>query len=440
MSDGQDSDPNDFFGCQQQDRRTAGMGPTSTGPGGGSSAWLAPDSDDSSHGASFQAASFLGPHASRRASASVPEPSIYGRGSSESLAARSSRPADRIPSSASGTSLISWLIDKLAPTVEAQSGGGSGNAYTTAPWVIGSPRNGVIEPTRFGAVLPESFNYELSIPVVASLGNRELNIPLALYYNSQIYSMTGPTTLQYDPNQSWPAPGFSMGFGRIDTTLSGDQQTAYYTLVEASGTRHYLGSGPASVTGGPPPYPTYTTNDGTYISYVGDAVHGGELYYPSGVKYDINLVNNRLLVTQITSCNGNFVPVAYMQNIYDGNGNPIPPVYSPFALSYVVDTLGRQIKLWLRHIQRPGSSDFGDRPGWRRHARLSAEEHHHQFLFEHLRAADRAGLPACGRSRLPELLGADFDQCPAGLSDVVFRLWHGVLVYHGPEQHGDGDI
>jgi len=47
-----------------------------------------------------------------------------------------------------------------------------------------------------------------------------------------------------------------------------------------------------------PPYPTYTTSDGTYISYVGDMAHGGELYYPSGAKYDINLVNNRLLVTK----------------------------------------------------------------------------------------------------------------------------------------------
>jgi RHS repeat-associated protein len=175
------------------------------------------------------------------------------------------------------------------------------------------------------------------------MGNRELNIPLALYYNSQIWSMTGPTTMQFDPNQSWPAPGFSLGLGRIDTTLSGDQQTAYYTLVESNGTRRYLGSGPASVTGGPPPYPTYWTNDGSYIAYVGDAVHGGELYYPSGAKYDINLVNNRLLVTQITSTNGNFIQASYMHTVYDQNGNPIGPVYSPFALNYVVDTLGRQI-------------------------------------------------------------------------------------------------
>jgi RHS repeat-associated protein len=234
----------------------------------------------------------------------------------------------------SASSLLSSLIDKIAPTAHAQSGGGSGSAWTTNPWVIGTPRNGVIEPTRFGAVLPETFNYELSIPVVASVGNRELNIPLALYYNSQIWSMTGPTTMQFDPNQSWPAPGFSLGFGRIDTTLSGDQQTAYYTLVEANGTRHYLGSGPASVTGAPPPYPTYWTNDGSYIAYVGDAVHGGELYYPSGAKYDINLVNNRLLVTQITTTNGNYIQIAYQQNL---------AVYSPFALNYVVDTLGRQI-------------------------------------------------------------------------------------------------
>jgi hypothetical protein len=244
---------------------------------------------------------------------------------------------------AGAPSLLSSLLDNLAPTAHAQSGGGSGSAWTTNPWVIGTPRNGVIEPTRFGSVLPESFNYERSIPLAASMGNRELNIPVPFYYNSQIWSMTGPTTMQFDPNQSWPAPGFSLGFGRIDTTLSGDQQTAYYTLVEPNGTHRYLGSGPASVTGALPPYPTYWTNDGSYIAYVGDAVHGGELYYPSGTKYDINLVNNRLLVTQITTNNGNYVQVSYMHNTYDGNGNPIPPVYSPLALNYAVDTLGRQI-------------------------------------------------------------------------------------------------
>jgi YD repeat-containing protein len=248
----------------------------------------------------------------------------------------------KAPLSANAPSLSS-LIDNLAPTAHAQSGGGSGSAWTTNPWVIGTPRNGVIEPTRFGAVLPESFNYELTIPVVASAGNRELNIPVALYGNSQVWSMTGPTTMQFDPNQSWPAPGFSLGLGRIDTTLSGDQLTAYYTLIEPNGTRRYLGSGPASVTGAPPPYPTYWTNDGTYIAYVGDAVHGGEIYYPSGTKYDINLVNNRLLVTQVTTTNGNYIQASYMHNTYDINGNHVPPVYSPFALSYLVDTLGRQI-------------------------------------------------------------------------------------------------
>jgi YD repeat-containing protein len=287
----------------------------------GSAAFVVPPSGGGS-------ASSVVPAASRVAASWVPSDGASGPPKSRS---------DNAPS------LLSSLMDNLVPTAHAQSGGGSGSAWTTNPWVVGTPRNGVIEPTRFGEVLPESFNYELSIPVVASMGNRELNIPLALYYNSQIWSMTGPTTMQFDPNQSWPAPGFSLGFGRIDTALSGDQQTAYYTLVEPNGTHRYLGSGPASVTGAPPPYPIYWTNDGSYIAYVGDAVHGGELYYPSGTKYDINLINNRLLVGQVTTDNGNYVQVSYMHNTYDINGNPIPPVYSPFALNYAVDTLGRQI-------------------------------------------------------------------------------------------------
>jgi YD repeat-containing protein len=319
-------------------RLDQGSATTSTGTGGSASLVVRPSGSSE---LSIQAADPIATARGTEEAEEAADPVATARGTEE--AADPVATARRTSSGSDSSSLVSSLIDRLAPTAHAQNGGGSGSAWTTNPWVIGTPHNGVIEPTRFGTVLPETFNYELTIPVVASLGNRELNIPLALYYNSQVWSMTGPTTMQFDPNQSWPAPGFSLGLGRIDTTLSGDQQTAYYTLVEPDGTRRYLGSGPASVTGAPPPYPTYWTNDGSYIAYVGDAVHGGELYYPSGAKYDINLVNNRLLVTQITSTNGNYIQASYMHTVYDQNGNPIGPVYSPFALNYVVDTLGRQI-------------------------------------------------------------------------------------------------
>jgi RHS repeat-associated protein len=151
-----------------------------------------------------------------------------------------------------------------------------------------------------------------------------------LYYNSSVWGSyfdpnRNTNVYAFDPIQSWPSPGFSLGFGRITYTSSG---SAYrYMLIDPNGTRHDLGLG--SDTGSN----TLQTTDGSHTTYVGNAL-GGTLYANDGTAVTIGKVNNRLLPTQITDTNGNYVQIAYH---WETN-------FPPMAINYIVDTLGRVIQ------------------------------------------------------------------------------------------------
>src|SRR5262249_31776799 len=89
--------------------------------------------------------------------------------------------------------LLPSLIDRLSPTVYAQSGGGdSGDFGYDELWsdprnLVGSPRNRITEQTNIGTVLPEGSNFELSMPILNSPG-RGVPVDLSLYYNSRVWS------------------------------------------------------------------------------------------------------------------------------------------------------------------------------------------------------------------------------------------------------------
>jgi RHS repeat-associated protein len=225
------------------------------------------------------------------------------------------------------------LIDKLAPTAHAQ--GNSPGDYPNATWPghVGTPPLTALEETRLGPVMPGS-NFELPISLV-NLGGRGLATSLTAYYNSNqwgAYFGPGGTTYVFDPIQSWPSPGFSLGFGRIvyyngytDANLVAWHS---FMLIEANGTRHSLGVGTDYGTN------TLQTTDGSHITYVGNAADGGALFYNDGTKVTIGKVNNRLLPTQIINTNGNYIQVAYKSETN----------YPGIAINYIVDTLGRVIQ------------------------------------------------------------------------------------------------
>lgn len=230
-----------------------------------------------------------------------------------------------------GDVLVS-LVDKLAPTAHAQFNPWGDNPKAAGQ--IGTPPFAALEETRLGPVMPGS-NFELPMPIV-SLGGRGLATSLMLYYNSSVWGayfdpLQNSTVYAFDPIQSWPSSGFSLGFGRVTfcdySYYDGVGYGYKYMLIDPNGTRHQLGIG--TVTGNN----ILQTTDGSHITYVGD-VMSGTLYYNDGTAVTIAKINNRLLPTQITDTNGNYIQIAYH---WETN-------FPPMAINYIVDTLGRVIQ------------------------------------------------------------------------------------------------
>lgn len=218
------------------------------------------------------------------------------------------------------------LIEKLAPAVEAQNGGYLGDyLWNYVPNLTGNPRNRMIVPTRIGAVLPESSNFNLAIPLV-SLQGRGLDLNLTAYANSKMWFKNG-SSIFYNPLGGFPAPGFSLGFGYIATyTSSLPPYDTAYAFVDRDGTFRYMGHGSSG---------SYQTQDGTHITFTGSASFGGTLSYTDGTQVTISIVNNNLLPTQVTDRNGNYLTIAYKDTTQG---------YNPLAIDFITDTLGRNVQ------------------------------------------------------------------------------------------------
>ncbi len=242
-------------------------------------------------------------------------------------------------------SALASLVDKLAPTALAQGPPYPDDLGYDQLWneprnLAGSPRNAAAAPMPLGSVLPEGSNFNWAVPII-SLGGRGLAANLTLYNNSRVWSRRN-NQVAFDAITGWPAPGFSLGFGRIviydyDLNYPG-VPTCKYMLIEADNTRRYLGSGGAGETS------QFETSDGSHIVFLGNARDGGGISYPDGTSVSITSVNNRLLPTTILDRNGNYIQIAYKPDCFQVGGVEYCGYFSPIALDYVIDTLGRRIE------------------------------------------------------------------------------------------------
>ncbi|MDQ3803341.1 MAG: hypothetical protein M3416_05745, partial [Acidobacteriota bacterium] len=57
-------------------------------------------------------------------------------------------------------------------------------------------------------------NFQLTASVL-SLPGRGIDVSLALVYNSRLWSKTGSSEITFDADRTWPAPGWSLGFGKM---------------------------------------------------------------------------------------------------------------------------------------------------------------------------------------------------------------------------------
>lgn len=158
-----------------------------------------------------------------------------------------------------------------------------------------------------------SGNFQLSAPV-ASLPGRGIDLALNLNYNSRLWNKSG-SQVTYDIDRGFPAPGWSLGFGKI--AFMGPQGGCM--MVDADGTRRgYTGQVSSWSTGA-----TFTghTTDGSFIDYRCDIGYGlvgeGWAKLPNGTKINyesINPASNDLHPTRIADAQGNYVTITYRSN------------------------------------------------------------------------------------------------------------------------------
>ena len=173
-------------------------------------------------------------------------------------------------------------------------------------------------------------NFQISAPLL-NLSGRGIDISLALTYNSRLWSKAG-SQIGYNNDVDWPAPGWSMGFGR----MVGMGTNGGTMLIEADGTRRSYAGTITNYSWGQ--YFQGHTTDGSFIDYtsftnVNGLVTSANATLPDGTQIEYfayDLSSGTAYPTLITDRNGNYITISYVNN----NGPRIQTV---------VDTLGRAL-------------------------------------------------------------------------------------------------
>ena len=178
-------------------------------------------------------------------------------------------------------------------------------------------------------------DFQLAAPVL-SLPGRGIDVNLALYYNSRLWSKVG-TQMIYDADKGSPSPGWNIGFGKIIRTGANGCM-----LIQPDGTRQsHSGTNTTSSYGSyySHNYTGYTT-DGSFTNYSCDY---------SSSPYSTNLNGQATLAngTKITYGSASYSKdQAYPTKIVDPQGNYITITYVSNQgpnIQTITDTMGRVI-------------------------------------------------------------------------------------------------
>lgn len=172
-----------------------------------------------------------------------------------------------------------------------------------------------------------SGNFQISAPVL-SVPGRGIDLALSLNYNSRVWNKAG-NELAYNVGYDEPAPGWSLGFGKLEFM----GQNGGCLMVDADGTRHgYTGTVSSWSTGS-----TFIghTTDGSFIDYGCSITYGvggyGWARLPNGSQVSYSTTNSyetHFQAVNITDAQGNFVTITYA-----GSTNAL--------IQTMTDTLGR---------------------------------------------------------------------------------------------------
>ncbi|HKV35771.1 MAG TPA: RHS repeat-associated core domain-containing protein [Pyrinomonadaceae bacterium] len=211
------------------------------------------------------------------------------------------------------------------PTPMLPNDGWDGSNY----WSADDPGNGVGDPPTGpidgGA---GSGNFQFVAPIYSTAG-RGVNVSLTAAYNARLWNKAN-NQISYDNDRGWPAPGFSLGFGKM-LALS---INAGCMLVDADGTRHSFNGSIQFFNWGT--IGTFHTTDGSFIDYTYQTGTNGVITFaeaklPNGtvITYGAHSsAGGGVFPTSIVDAQGNFITITYVNN-------------SGPRIQTVTDTVGR---------------------------------------------------------------------------------------------------
>jgi RHS repeat-associated protein len=192
-----------------------------------------------------------------------------------------------------------------------------------------------------------SSNFTFGAPVV-SLPGRGVDLSLGLTYNSRLWNKSD-YELTYDIDRGFPAPGWSLGFGKIlDMGVGGRSM-----MVEPDGTRHsFDGTSNYNGTG----FSGYTT-DGTFINYnstrVSDGIYSASATLPNGTYINYTARGDGAVYpTYIRDRHGNYLTITYRNN----RGPEIETVTDTMGriITFNYDSLNRLISITAPRMNGTG--------------------------------------------------------------------------------------
>jgi RHS repeat-associated protein len=183
-------------------------------------------------------------------------------------------------------------------------------------------------PISVPALLAGSGDANLEVPLLATPG-RGLDTNLTLYYSAKVWTVFS-SEADFDVDGEWPAPGFTLSFGKVINTGSG------VIYIDARGVRHPFqpqNAGLCRCT------LSYYTTDGSLIDYSASfsfvtpdttQLTSATVKHPDGTVLTFSTMgpSSTLYATKITDKDGNYITITYVNNAGPN-------------LMAIVDSLGR---------------------------------------------------------------------------------------------------